>query len=134
MVFGSPAICWTVTSGLWYPGYKTPTVAPEPSVEWVVGAVHSMGGRIGTHMSLRVPPRDSVVRARGYSLNGRDSKSRSGTHRVAPEAAAKLKARMEPKFHMYYFGLRWRLMKPLDLSGLSKGCAACTRVTPLGSL
>jgi hypothetical protein len=44
------------------PWYKTPTVAPEPSVEQVVGAVHSMGGRIGTRMSLWVSPWDSLVR------------------------------------------------------------------------
>jgi hypothetical protein len=50
---------WTITCDLLYPRYKTPTVAPEPSVEHVVGASHSMGGRIGTHMVLRVLPRDS---------------------------------------------------------------------------
>jgi hypothetical protein len=27
---------WVVTSGPWYSGYKTPIVAPEPSIEWVV--------------------------------------------------------------------------------------------------
>jgi hypothetical protein len=35
------------------------------SVERVVGAVHSTGGRIGTHMLLWVPPRDLVVRTWG---------------------------------------------------------------------
>jgi hypothetical protein len=30
----------------------------EPSIEWVARAVHSTGGRIGTHMSLRVPSWD----------------------------------------------------------------------------
>jgi hypothetical protein len=44
------------------PGYKTPTVALRPSVERVVGVVHSTGGRIGSDMSLRVPLQDSVVR------------------------------------------------------------------------
>jgi hypothetical protein len=44
-----------------YAGYKTPIVAPEPSIEWVAGAIHLMEGRIGTHMILRVPPRDSEV-------------------------------------------------------------------------
>jgi hypothetical protein len=43
-------IFWVITSGLWYPGYRTPTVAPEPSIEWSARAVHWMGGRIGTHM------------------------------------------------------------------------------------
>jgi hypothetical protein len=43
-----------ITSDLRYPGYKTPTVAPEPSIEWVARAVHSMGGRIGTHMLVQV--------------------------------------------------------------------------------
>jgi hypothetical protein len=32
--------------------------------------------------------------------------SRGGTHRVASEAVAELKARAEAKFHMYYFGFR----------------------------
>jgi hypothetical protein len=81
-----------VTGGLRCPGDKTPIVAPEPSVEWVVEAVHSTGGRIGTHMSLWVPPRYSVVMPWGKSLHGCDSESRDGTHRVAPEAAADLKA------------------------------------------
>jgi hypothetical protein len=34
---------------------------PEPSVEQVAGAIHSLGGRIGTHMILWVPPWDSEV-------------------------------------------------------------------------
>jgi hypothetical protein len=50
------------TDGPRYPGYKISIVASQPSVERVAGAIHSMGGRIGTHMLLRVPPRDSVVR------------------------------------------------------------------------
>jgi hypothetical protein len=51
-----------VTSDPWYPGYNTPTVAPEPSVEWVVGASHSMVVRIGSHMVLWALLLDSVVR------------------------------------------------------------------------
>jgi hypothetical protein len=35
-----------------YPGYKTLTVAPEPSIERVTRVVHSTRGRIGTHMIL----------------------------------------------------------------------------------
>jgi hypothetical protein len=53
---------WVVTSDPRYPGYKTPTVAPEPSIERVAEAVCSTGGRIGTHMVLWVPSRDSVVK------------------------------------------------------------------------
>jgi hypothetical protein len=52
---------WAVTNDPRYPGHKTTTVAPEPSVEQVARAGHSMGGRIGTHMMLRLPPRDSEV-------------------------------------------------------------------------
>jgi hypothetical protein len=36
---------WAVISGPRYPGYITPIVAPEPSVERVVGPSHSMGGQ-----------------------------------------------------------------------------------------
>jgi hypothetical protein len=54
-------IFWVVTDDVRYAGYKTPIVAPEPSIEWVAGAIHLMEGRIGTHMILRVPPRDSEV-------------------------------------------------------------------------
>jgi hypothetical protein len=46
---------------LWYPRYKTLTVAPEPSVEWVVGAGRLMDGRIGTHMIPWGPPQDTEV-------------------------------------------------------------------------
>jgi hypothetical protein len=56
---------WAVTSGLWYPRYKTPIIASEPSVEWVSGAIYSMRGSVGTHISLQVPPQDSVVRTWG---------------------------------------------------------------------
>jgi hypothetical protein len=52
---------WAVTSDPWYLGYKTTTVAPEPSVEWVAGVVDLMEGGIGIHMILRVPPWDSKV-------------------------------------------------------------------------
>jgi hypothetical protein len=53
---------WAIIDDPWY---RTPTVAHKPSVERVAGAVHSMRGRIGIHMLLRVPPRDSVVRLWG---------------------------------------------------------------------
>jgi hypothetical protein len=52
---------WVVTGDPWYPWYKTPIVAPEPSVNQVVGTIHSMGDRIGTHMLLWVPSWDLVV-------------------------------------------------------------------------
>jgi hypothetical protein len=52
---------WAITGDPRYPGYKTPTVALEPSVERVVEVIHLMGGRIGTHMILRVPQRNSEV-------------------------------------------------------------------------
>jgi hypothetical protein len=42
-------------------GFKTLTVAPEPSVDRVVGVSDLMDGRIGTHMILRGSPRDSEV-------------------------------------------------------------------------
>jgi hypothetical protein len=87
-------------------GYKITTVAREPSVERVVRAIHSTRGKIGTHMSLRVPPLDSVARPWGWSHHGHDSESYFGTHRVAPEATGELKAQLEAKFHMYCFGLR----------------------------
>jgi hypothetical protein len=56
---------WAVTSGLWYLGYLTPTVAPEYSVERVAGAGHSTVGRTGTHMLLWALPWDSAVRLWG---------------------------------------------------------------------
>jgi hypothetical protein len=37
----------------------------------------------------------------GISLHDHDWESRSGAHRVAPEAASKVKAQAEAKFHMY---------------------------------
>jgi hypothetical protein len=57
---GSPGVSrarlrgWAVTSVPRYPGYRTPTVAPEPFVKRVGGAVRSTGGRIGIHMLLQV--------------------------------------------------------------------------------
>jgi hypothetical protein len=56
---------WVITGDPWYRGYWTPTVAPEPSIERVDEVGHSTVGRIGTHMLLCVPSRDSVVRLRG---------------------------------------------------------------------
>jgi hypothetical protein len=56
---------WAVTGGLRYPRYITPLVAPEPSVERVAGAGHSMVGEIGTHMVLWALPRDSTTGLRG---------------------------------------------------------------------
>jgi hypothetical protein len=55
---------WAVIGDLRYPGYKTLTVALEPSVEQVAGAVPSTGGIIVIHMLLWVPPWNSVVRTR----------------------------------------------------------------------
>jgi hypothetical protein len=52
---------WVITGDPLYLGYKTPIVASEPSVERMARVVHSMGGRIGTHMILWVPPRGSEV-------------------------------------------------------------------------
>jgi hypothetical protein len=56
---------WVIISGPRYPGYKTLTVAPEPSVERAAKTILSTGGRIGTHMLLWVPSWDSVVRPQG---------------------------------------------------------------------
>jgi hypothetical protein len=56
---------YVLTSILRYPGYKTLTIAPKPSIERVTEDVHSMGGRIGTHMELLVLLQDSVVRPWG---------------------------------------------------------------------
>jgi hypothetical protein len=55
---------WAVTGGLRYPGYITLIVAPEPSVERVTRAGHSMVDRTGTHMVLSALPWDSVTRLR----------------------------------------------------------------------
>jgi hypothetical protein len=56
---------WIVTGDPRYPGYKTSIVASEPLVERVVGVVHSMVSRIGTHMLLRVSSQDSMVKTWG---------------------------------------------------------------------
>jgi hypothetical protein len=56
---------WAITGGPWNPGYITPTVAPELSIEQVVGAGYLMGGRTGTHMVPQVPLSDSAVRLQG---------------------------------------------------------------------
>jgi hypothetical protein len=56
---------WAITGDPWYPGYKTLTVAPEPTVEWVVENILLMGGKIGTHMLLRALPWDSAMRLWG---------------------------------------------------------------------
>jgi hypothetical protein len=52
---------WVVTGDPRYPGYKTPTIAPKPSIARVAGADHLTGGIIGTNMMLRVSSRDSEV-------------------------------------------------------------------------
>jgi hypothetical protein len=85
-------ICWAVTDYPRYPGYRTPTIAFELVVEWVAKAVHLVGGISGTHMSLQVPTRDSLVRSWDWSLHGRDSQSRDSTHHVALEVAAELES------------------------------------------
>jgi hypothetical protein len=48
-----------------YLGYKTPIVAPEPSVEWAVENILLMGGRIGNHMLLWALPQDLMMRLWG---------------------------------------------------------------------
>jgi hypothetical protein len=52
---------WDVTGIPRYSGYKTLTVAPEPIVEQVVRAIHSTGGRIGTHKLLWVLSQDQLT-------------------------------------------------------------------------
>jgi hypothetical protein len=52
---------WAIIGDPRYLGYKTMTVAFEHSVEWVARAGRLMDGRIGTHMILWGPPRDSKV-------------------------------------------------------------------------
>jgi hypothetical protein len=56
---------WGITSGPWYSGYITPTVALEPSVERVAGAGHPMVGGTYTHMVLWALPLDSTERLWG---------------------------------------------------------------------
>jgi hypothetical protein len=58
-VYGSRAIllleeptypgCWAITGDPWYVGYKSPTVALEPSIEWVARAGRLTDGKMGTH-------------------------------------------------------------------------------------
>jgi hypothetical protein len=80
-----------VTGDPRYPGYKTPIVTPEPSVERVVGAGRLTDGIIGTHIILWGPSWDYGA----YGLHDQVSKSRGGAHRVAPEALSRLKSLVE---------------------------------------
>jgi hypothetical protein len=91
------------------PRVQDPESSPEPSVERAVETVLSMGGWIGTHMLLWAPSQDSVVKPWDWSLHSRDSESRGGAHRVAPEVVFELEAQAEAKLHMYYCVLRWWL-------------------------
>jgi hypothetical protein len=59
---------WVITSDPRYLGYKIPIVASEPFIERVARVVHSMGGRIGTLMLLRVPLQDSDSRPWGIAV------------------------------------------------------------------
>jgi hypothetical protein len=45
--------------------YITPTVALEPSVEWVAGVGHSTVSETGTHMVLWALLQDSAMRLWG---------------------------------------------------------------------
>jgi hypothetical protein len=56
---------FAIIGGPRYLGYRTITTALEPFVEQVAGAVHLMGGKISTHISLWVPLWDSMVRPWG---------------------------------------------------------------------
>jgi hypothetical protein len=56
-----PEFC-VVPSDPRYPGYITPIVAPEPSIEQLARACHSMVGRTGTDMVLWALPHDSAMR------------------------------------------------------------------------
>jgi hypothetical protein len=51
---GKPIVSGILDRNRWLtvPGVMTLIVAPEPSVERVAGAGHSMVGRIGSHMVL----------------------------------------------------------------------------------
>jgi hypothetical protein len=60
---------WALTNNL---RYFTLTVAPEPSVERVAGAGHSMVGRTSAHMVLWAHSWDSAVRLWGSSLHDLD--------------------------------------------------------------
>jgi hypothetical protein len=83
----------------------------------VAGAVHPMRGRLGTHMSVWVPMRDSVVRSWGYCLHGHDSESYGVTHLVASEAAVELEARSKARFICIILVLADDSREPLDPSG-----------------
>jgi hypothetical protein len=76
---------WTITGCPRYLGYITQIVAPEPSVELVAGADHSMVGITGTHMVLWTLPRDSTMRLWGKSLHDLHWESCGGAHRVEPQ-------------------------------------------------
>jgi hypothetical protein len=52
---------WAVTGVLRSPGYFTPTVAHEPSVECMVENVLSTRGGIGARMYLQALPRELVA-------------------------------------------------------------------------
>jgi hypothetical protein len=56
---------WTVIGDLWYPGYFTLTVAPEPSVEQVAGAGQSTVGEIGSNMVMWSLLQNSAVKLWG---------------------------------------------------------------------
>jgi hypothetical protein len=81
------------------PGYITPTITPEPSIERVAEADHSTVGGTATHMVLWALPWYSVVRMQGQGLHDLNLESCGGAHRVAPEAASEEKAQAEAKFH-----------------------------------
>jgi hypothetical protein len=108
----------SITGGLRYLGYsRTLIVAPELVVQWLAEAFHSVGGRSGTHLLLRVPTQDSVVRPWSKSLHGCDSESCSGTHHVAPEVEAELEAWSEASFICTVLIFADDSCEPLNLSG-----------------
>jgi hypothetical protein len=81
---------WAVTDDPRYPGYKTLIVAPKPSVEHS-GQSCSLDGRQNRYSY------DTTGTATGFGGKAMGlkppcsySKSRGGTHRVAPQAAAEL--------------------------------------------
>jgi hypothetical protein len=53
--------CGAITDDPWNSGYKTSTVAPEPSVERVAEAGRLSDGRIDNHMTLQGPLLDSKI-------------------------------------------------------------------------
>jgi hypothetical protein len=50
---------WDITGDPRYPGYRTLTIAPEPSIEWVAVADRLSDDRMGTHMIPWGLPQDS---------------------------------------------------------------------------